>query len=79
MTTYTQTQTIFVDMVPFEATLWFDESDSTVDIEATAQVQSKYLSAGSTLIDIDANVYTVPISEWDTHFENVARAAMAQA
>lgn len=43
MATITQTQTIFVDLVPFDATLWFDESDMTVDIEATAQVQSQYL------------------------------------
>lgn len=79
MTTYTQTQTIFVDLVPFEATLWFDESDSTVDIEATAQVQSQYLGSGSTPVEVEANVYTVPIAEWDTYFENAALAAMAQA
>ena len=80
MTTITQTQTIYVDLVPFEATLWFDESDMTVDIEATAMVQSQYLYyPGSTLVDVEANVYTVPIAEWDTHFEKVARDAMAQA
>ena len=77
MTTYTQTQTIYVDLVPFEATLWFDESDMTVDIEAWASVQSQYLYyPGSSLVDVEANVYTVPIAEWDTHFEAAARAAM---
>lgn len=80
MATITQTQTIFVDLVPFDATLWFDESDMTVDIEAIGRVQSQYLYyPGSTLVDVEANVYTVPIAEWDIHFESVARAAMAQA
>lgn len=78
--TIVQTQTIFVDLVPFEATLWFDESDMTVDIEARAYVQSRYLSyLGSSLVPVDANVYTVPISEWETHFEPVARRLMATA
>ena len=75
--TIVQTQTIFVDLIPFEATLWFDESDMTVDIEAWGLVQSKYLGKGSSPIEVEANVYTVPIAEWDTHFEAVARSAMA--
>lgn len=80
MTTYTQTQTIYVDLVPFEATLWFDESDMTVDIESMAWVQSKWLTyPGSTLVPVDACVYTVPISEWDIHFETEARAAIKAA
>lgn len=80
MTTITQTQTVYVDMIPFEATMWFDESDMTVDIEATAMVRSKYLAyLGSSLVEVEANVYTVPISEWDTHFEAMALAAMATA
>lgn len=80
MTTITQTQTIFVDMVPFEATLWFDESDMTVDIESYAMIQSQYLYyPGSSLVEVEANVYTVPISDWDTHFERVAREAMSVA
>lgn len=80
MTTYTQTQTIIVDLIPFDATMWFDESDMTVDIEATGLVQSQYLYyPGSSLVEVEANVYTVPISEWDTHFEKVARDAMAKA
>ena len=75
-----QTQTLTVDGVDFDATLWFDESDNTVDIEATALVQSQYLYyPGSSLEEIEANVYTVPVSEWDTHFEIVARAAIAAA
>ena len=78
--TITQTQTIFVDLVPFEATLWFDESDMTVDIESRAFVQSRYLAyPGSSLVPVDANVYTVPISDWDIHFESVARRLMATA
>jgi hypothetical protein len=78
--TITQTQTIYVDLVPFEATLWFDESDNTVDIEASASVQSQYLAyPGSSLVEVEANVYTVPIAEWDAHFMQVARDAIAQA
>lgn len=79
MTTYTQTQTIYVDLVPFEATLWFDDSDDTVDIEATAMVQSKHLVyPQSSLVEVEANVYTIPISLWETHFEATARAAMSE-
>lgn len=78
--TITQTQTITVDGVDFEATLWFDAEDNTVDIEARAYVQSRYLAyPGSTLVPIDANVYNVPVSEWDAHFEPVARRLMATA
>lgn len=80
MNTITQTQTITVDGVDFDATLWFDSSDNTVDIEATASVRSQYLYyPGSSLVEVEANVYTVPISEWDAHFERVARSAMATA
>ena len=71
-----QTQTLTVDGVDFDATLWFDESDMTVDIEASGLVFSKYLGKGSTPIEVEANVYTVPIAEWDNHFEAVARSAM---
>jgi len=78
--TITQSQTITIDGVDFDATLWFDESDMTVDIEARAYVQSRYLAyPGSSLVPVDANVYTVPISEWDIHFEPIARRLMATA
>lgn len=80
MTTITQTQTLTVDGVDFDATLWFDESDMTVDIEATSCIMSKHLYyPGSSLVEIEACVYTVPISEWNVHFEREARAAIAAA
>lgn len=74
-----QTQTLTVDGVDFDATLWFDESDMTVDIEATALVQSQYLGKGSSPVEVTAHVYTVPIAEWDTKWMPLARVAIATA
>lgn len=80
MTTYTQSQILTVDGIDFDAILWFDDSDNTVDIEASGMVQSQYLAyPGSSLVEVEANVYTVPISEMDWQFEQVARKAMAKA
>lgn len=75
-----QTQTLTVDGVDFDATLWFDESDNTVDIEAYAVLPSlSPVTFPDATRECEANVYTVPISEFDTHFEIAARAAIAAA
>lgn len=76
----TQTQTVTVDMIPFHCTMWFDETTNTVDIESWALVRSQYLAyPGSSLVEVEANVYEVPISEWDSVFESMALSAIATA
>jgi hypothetical protein len=80
MTTQVKKETFSIDGVTFEATLWHDLLDNTVDVEATALMQSQYLYyPGSSLVSVEANVYTVPAQEWQEHILPIAIAAMAAA
>lgn len=80
MSVYTKTNTVTVNGIKFEAILWIDYEDMTVDIESSALVESKYLAyPGSTLVPIDVNVYSLPLGDWLSHFEPAALAAIAAA
>ena len=80
MSVYTRTDTVTVKGVQFEAILWIDHSDMTVDVEASALVQSKYLAyPGSSLVPLEVNVYSLPLGDWLSHFEPSALAAIAAA
>ena len=71
---------INIDGVDFDATLWLDESDNTVDIEAVASVQSQHLYyPGSSLVPALVSIYTVPMDQWQSAFANAARNAIATA
>lgn len=77
MSVYTRTDTVTVEGVQFDAILWIDQEDMTVDVESSALVKSKYLSyPESTLIDLKVNAYGLPLGDWLSHFEPLAVAAM---
>lgn len=78
MTITTQKQVIYVDNVPFEATLWFDESDDTVDIEAMGYVLSQYLDPRSSLENVFVACYGIDASNWGYAFEKAAQQAMSE-
>ena len=76
----TQSRTITVEGVPFTATMWVDLFDSTVDVEATAYVQSQHLHyPGSTLVPVEVDIYTVPMDGWEDAFVKAAMPAISAA
>lgn len=80
MSVYTRTDSVTVNGVQFEVVLWIDMSDMTVDVEAEGLCKSRYLTyPGSTLVDVSAHAYGLPLGDWLSHFEPIAIDAMSKA
>lgn len=79
MSVYTRTDVVTIKGVQFDVNLWIDESDMTIDVEGEAQCESQYLYyPGSTLVDVSAHAYGLPIGDWLSHYEPIAISAMSE-